>query len=55
LEKIENYLNGKLQGWTKIYYDDGSLMKEEYYIDGLLQRSKTYSRDGLLVSTFGYN
>lgn len=54
LEKIENYIYGKLNGWVKTYYDDGSMMKEEFFSQGSLQRSKSYGKDGLLISTFGY-
>ncbi len=54
-KELKIILNGKLSGWIKSYYDDGSMMKEEYYSAGNLQRSKLYGRDGLLISTYGYN
>jgi hypothetical protein len=31
------------------------MMKEEYFSLGNLQRSKLYGKDGLLISTYGYN
>jgi antitoxin component YwqK of YwqJK toxin-antitoxin module len=55
IERLENYINGKLEGWIKTYFSDGTMMKEEFYKDGRIQRRKEYSREGLLISTFGYN
>jgi len=55
LEKIENYVNGRLSGWIKTYYSDGSMMKEEFYDSGHMQKSKMYGQNGLLISTYGYN
>ncbi len=53
-KQVENYYNGKLDSWLRTYFPSGILMKEEYYKDGKLQRSKEYSTDGDLLSTHGY-
>jgi hypothetical protein len=29
-------------------------MKEDFYNNGRLQTSKTFGKDGLLISTYGY-
>ncbi len=44
----EYYENGQKTGTTKLYFDNGSLMKEMIYKDGKLLKSKEYFNTGKL-------
>ena len=53
-QKVENYYNGKLDSYVRIYYPNGFIQREEYYKEGKLLRSKDFNQEGYMVSTFGY-
>jgi len=49
------YYNGELEGWVKEFYENGSIKREEFYQSNTLVRSKLFSEDGNILSTFGYD
>lgn len=51
----ENYDNRKLEGEKKIYYEDGAVAEEAFYIDGQLHGSrKLYSVKGQVLEDLKY-
>ena len=49
MKSLDNLENGKIVGARKIYYKDGSLFRDEYYINNLLEGwVKMFSANGVL-------
>ena len=42
----ENFLKGKRQGETLLYYPEGSVKRKEIYVDGKLSTGNCYTRSG---------
>ena len=50
-----NYENGKLEGVSRTFYDDGKVLEEAYYKDGLREGvSKWYDQNGNLTIQYEY-
>lgn len=53
--KEENYVNDKLQGFTRLYYDDGALKEEIPFVDGKEKgEGYGYEKDGRIITLYTY-
>jgi antitoxin component YwqK of YwqJK toxin-antitoxin module len=53
--KETNYANGKLNGITKLFYDNGKIQEESYYKANLKSGpSKWYNKDGKIIASYNY-
>jgi len=52
---VENYLNGKLNGKTIVFFPDGKVASETYYKNGVKEGvSKRYSKKGVVLEEIPY-
>ena len=51
---LTNYVNNKMNGEKKIYYENGNLCSVRYYFDGSFGRSKGYHNNGVIHEIVNY-
>lgn len=55
VKEERNYQNGKLEGLTKVYYDNGKIMEEGAYKNGTRDGvSKWYDQEGNVTIEYEY-
>jgi antitoxin component YwqK of YwqJK toxin-antitoxin module len=51
----ENFIDDVKQGWTKVYYNDGSLKRKVFFVDGREEGiAREYSPDGTVITLIEY-
>ena len=46
----ENYKNGKLEGLSKYYFENGQVEVEKYFKNGLLKYKNKFDNEGNLIN-----